>query len=224
MARIWCWVLVSFALAVDVRAACAQENDTPPSGLTYLHASVAVGAELSSFNAGYDLNVSRRAGDWDRVLFDGERAGPGALLSGGLGFRLIPQLTAGALVEFSHAEAPLEHALLEETGARFDPTLNRLFAALFADARGRGPWHGGLALGYVFLRETMLSPNRAEYDHGLFGVQLFGGYLVPLGGKLALDPTLRATFAFEGLPHYGRNPAGSSDLATFAACIGLRFQ
>jgi hypothetical protein len=214
------------ALALAERPARAEEEGRPVrSGLDYVHASVAVGAALSSFQARYDLDVSRSPGDWDHLLFEGDRSGAGGLLSAGLGFRLIPQLTAGVQVELARSRAPLGHALLEETGAHFAPTLDQIFTALFADARGRGPWHGGLAIGYLLLREGIRSPTRTNYDHSMFGAQLFGGYLVALGPELAFDTTLRATLAFEGFPgSHGGTIGRSSDLTALAACVGLRLR
>lgn len=169
MPRILYCVLLGFASAFAAQPARAQDKvEGTRTGLDYVHASLAIGADLPSFSAKYDLDVTRRPGDWDRVLFEGNRSGTGGLLSAAFGFRLIPQLAAGAQVEFARATASLDHALLEETGVRFAPRLDRMFASLFADARGRGPWHGGLALLRQILRgyEEPRQPSTLATERG----------------------------------------------------------
>jgi hypothetical protein len=214
---------------VVLTSATARAEDVPDkrvkSAADYVHTEAWVGAMWFASAARYDLEVRAASGRAGRAVFDGEREGPAAALGAGLGFRLIPQLTVGARLEFVRALAPLNHEFLNAIGVRIEPLSNATFLSVFADGRGRGPWHGGLAVGYVHIREQLLSPAMVWRDRGELGFDFSGGYRYALPRELSLDVALHWLLASERLlnwEHADVNESGSVNALELRTTLAFR--
>lgn len=203
---------LAWALALTSATAHSEEASVRrvKSGADYVHAELWTGAIWFGSAARYDLDVRAASARAGHAAFDGHRDGPGATFGFGLGFRLMPELTAGARLEFVRALAPLDHEFLNQIGARFEPLASATFLSLFADGRGRGPWHGGLGIGYLHVREQLSRPMIVTRDRGELGFDFSGGYRVSLRRELSFDVALHWLLATERRLDFRRGDVNES--------------
>ena len=108
---------------------------------------------------------------------------------------------------------------------RIEPLSNATFLSVFADGRGRGPWHGGLAVGYVHIREQLLSPALVWRDRGELGFDFSGSYRYALPRELSLDVALHWLLASERLlnwEHADVNESGSVNALELRTTLAFR--